>query len=116
LGSACFDAIVSNPPYVPAGHLDAHPVALAFEPRFALSPGSDGLEAIRTIAVQACAHLVPGGWLLLEHGFDQAEQVQAALSALGYVEIAAHHDTAGRPRVIAGRRAASATLPQATDR
>ena len=76
-----FDAIVSNPPYIPSA--DPHLAALTHEPLQALVSGAEGLEDIRTIVAQAPARLAPGGWLLLEHGYDQAEAVQALLVAKG---------------------------------
>ncbi len=80
-GTAPFHAIVSNPPYI-AAH-DAHLAALTHEPLQALASGADGLEDIRQIITQAPAHLAPGGWLLLEHGYDQAAAVRALLQAVG---------------------------------
>ena len=72
-----FDAIVSNPPYIPSA--DPHLAALQHEPLQALASGSDGLDDIRTIVAQAPARLAPGGWLLLEHGHDQAAAVSTLL-------------------------------------
>ena len=70
-----FDAIVSNPPYIADG--DAHLAALAHEPMMALTSGVDGLDAIRRIVQDAPCYLKRGGWLLLEHGYDQAEPVRS---------------------------------------
>ncbi len=72
-----FDALVSNPPYIAA--TDPHLAALTHEPLSALASGADGLDDLRSIIAQAPAHLAPGGWLLLEHGHDQAEAVAALL-------------------------------------
>ena len=100
-----FDLIVSNPPYVAAG--DPH-LALGdvrFEPRRALAGGADGLDCIRAISAQAQAHLMPGAWLLFEHGYDQAEACRALLWEQGYAEVQSWPDLAGIPRVSGGRAA-----------
>lgn len=102
LGTRCFDLIVSNPPYIAAG--DPHLAALRHEPLQALSSGPDGLDALRHIVTTALAHLQPGGWLLLEHGYDQAEAVRALLAAAGFAGIGNRHDLAGQPRCSGGRR------------
>ena len=98
-----FDAIVSNPPYVAAG--DPHLVDgdLRFEPAGALSPGGDGLGALRTIIGGARERLVPGGTLAVEHGHDQSQAVQALFAAAGFDGITVARDLAGIPRVVAGR-------------
>ena len=101
LAAERFDLIVSNPPYVAAG--DPHLAALAFEPAGALVSGPDGLEAIRQIAGAAPAHLVPGGWLLLEHGMGQDSGVRALLEREGLEEVTTWPDLAGIPRVSGGR-------------
>ena len=97
-----FEGIVCNPPYVAVG--DPHLAALPFEPRLALLAGADGLDAIRLLAREAPAHLVPGGWLLLEHGMGQHEAVRALLEAAGLETEAGWPDLAGIPRVAGGRR------------
>jgi len=102
---AVFDAIVSNPPYIAAD--DPHLAALTHEPLDALASGADGLDDIRTIAGQALPHLVPGGWLLLEHGWDQADAVQALLRATGFAEVQSRADLAGHARCTGGRRPAA---------
>ena len=100
-----FDAIVANPPYVAAGDPHLARGDLRFEPGQALTDGSaDGLDSIRAIAAGAGAHLKRGGWLLLEHGYDQAEAVRAVLQQAGFDELESHPDLAGIPRVAAGRR------------
>lgn len=103
LGTACFDLIVSNPPYIEAG--DAHLAQgdLRFEPPAALASGADGLDAIRRIAAEARAHLRGDGWLLLEHGHAQGEAVRGVLLANGYAGVATVRDVEGRERVTAGR-------------
>jgi release factor glutamine methyltransferase len=96
-----FEAIVSNPPYVAVG--DPHLAELPHEPRLALEAGPDGLDAIRLIAREAPAHLLPGGWLLLEHGAGQHQAVRAALEAAGLETREGWPDLAGIPRVAGGR-------------
>ena len=96
-----FDAIVSNPPYVASD--DAHLTALTYEPLSALASGLDGLDDIRTIVRQSSQHLKPGGWLLLEHGFDQAHAVQTLLGNQGFVKVQSRHDLAGILRCSGGQ-------------
>jgi release factor glutamine methyltransferase len=102
-----FDLVLSNPPYIAGG--DPHLPALRHEPTLALTPGGDGLDALRAIVAGAGPHLRPGGWLLLEHGHDQADAVQALLRAQGFESVETRHDLAGQPRCTGGRR------PTATD-
>lgn len=102
LGTRRFGLIVSNPPYIAEG--DPHLPALRFEPRQALTAGPDGLDDLRLITAQAGAHLEPGGWLLLEHGYDQADAVQALLRAAGFTAVGTRHDLAGQPRCTGGQR------------
>jgi release factor glutamine methyltransferase len=92
-----FDLIVSNPPYIEAN--DRHLDDLRFEPARALIAGADGLDAIRTIAMDAGNHLRSGGTLLLEHGDTQAEHVAALLRAAGWGDVRVIRDLAGLPRV-----------------
>jgi len=101
-----FDVAVANPPYVAPG--DPHLAALRHEPLVALTPGSDGLVALRAIAAGAPAHLAAGGWLVVEHGFDQAAAVRALLTAAGLAEVATRRDLAGLERATAGRLATAA--------
>lgn len=91
-----FDLIVSNPPYVAEG--DPHLAALTHEPLQALTSGPDGLDDLRHIIAQAPQHLAPGGWLLLEHGWDQAHAVQALLRQAGFVQVQSRRDLAGIER------------------
>ncbi len=100
---ARYDLVLANPPYI-AGD-DPHLAALRHEPLLALTPGGDGLGALRTIAAGAMAHLSPGGWLLLEHGADQAEAVAATLRSAGLVRVELRRDIEGRPRCSGGCRA-----------
>ena len=99
-----FDLIVSNPPYI--ANADHHLAALTHEPLQALASGADGLVDIRTIIRQAPAHLQPGGWLLLEHGYDQAAAVRALLADAGLQEAQSRRDLAGI------ERCSGARLPQ----
>jgi len=85
-----FDLIISNPPYVAAG--DPALQALRYEPAAALTPGSDGMEALRRIVLQAPAHLLPGGWLVLEHGAGQAAAVAGSLVEAGYARVRCYVD------------------------
>lgn len=106
VGDAQFDLIVSNPPYIAAG--DAHLAQgdLRFEPASALASGADGLDAIRRVVADAPAHLVDGGALLLEHGFDQSARVRALLDAAGFENVASVRDNAGHERVALGTKRA----------
>jgi release factor glutamine methyltransferase len=97
-----FDLIVSNPPYVAAG--DPALQALRYEPAAALTPGTSGMEALRLIVQQAPAHLLPGGWLVLEHGAGQASAVAASLVDAGYARVRCYVDLAGRERVTEAQR------------
>ena len=102
-----FELVVSNPPYIPAS--DPHLVQgdLRFEPHSALVAGADGLDDLRLIIDQAPLYLEPGGWLLLEHGYDQAEAVRALLAAGGFEEVQSRRDLGGHERISLGRRPSS---------
>ena len=91
-----FDLIVSNPPYIASA--DHHLAALKHEPLQALASGADGLDDIRSIIRQAVNHLVPGGWLLLEHGYNQAGAVRALLADAGLLQAQSRRDLAGIER------------------
>lgn len=99
-----FDLIVSNPPYIEAGDPHLAQGDLRFEPTGALASGADGLEDIRRIVVDAHDALVPGGWLLFEHGWNQGEACRALLEAAGYREVFTAQDLEQRDRVSGGRR------------
>ncbi len=101
-----FDLIVSNPPYIAAGDPHLQQGGLRFEPASALASGADGLDDIRQIVSGAGAHLAAGGWLMLEHGYDQAAPVRALLNSAGLVEVFSERDLAGIERVSGGCRAA----------
>ncbi|WP_369820925.1 peptide chain release factor N(5)-glutamine methyltransferase [Pseudorhodoferax sp. Leaf274] len=96
-----YDLIVSNPPYI--AEEDPHLAALVHEPLAALAAGADGLDDLRTITADAGAHLSPGGWLLLEHGHDQADAVCALLRAQGFVQVGSRMDLAGIARCSGGQ-------------
>jgi release factor glutamine methyltransferase len=103
-----FDLVVSNPPYIAEG--DPHLAALAHEPITALTSGPDGLDAIRQIVAGASAHLAAGGWLVFEHGHDQADAVQALLRHHGFEGVESRRDLAGMARGTGGRWPASDAL------
>jgi release factor glutamine methyltransferase len=98
-----FDLLLSNPPYVAAGDPALDQPELMREPRLALVADEDGLAALRAIILAAPAHLVPGGWLLLEHGATQAASVAGALVARGFAQVRSHRDLAGRERMTEGQ-------------
>jgi len=106
LAAQRFDLIVSNPPYIAASDPHLTQGDLRFEPRTALTPEGDGLAALRAIITAAPAHLEPGGWLLLEHGYDQGPAARELLDAAGLSEIHTEQDLEGRDRVTCGRRLA----------
>ncbi|GMU71248.1 MAG: release factor glutamine methyltransferase [Burkholderiales bacterium] len=101
-----FDAIAANPPYVAADDPHMARGDLPREPVHALTPGGDGLDALRTIIALAPARLLPGGWLAVEHGHDQSDEVTALFEQAGFDAVAVRRDLAGIPRVVAGRVAA----------
>jgi release factor glutamine methyltransferase len=97
-----YDLVVSNPPYIAEG--DEHLAALRHEPRQALVSGPQGLDDVRAIVEQAAPCLSPGGWLLLEHGWDQATAVRGLLQAAGFTGVVSRRDLAGIERCTGGRR------------
>jgi release factor glutamine methyltransferase len=98
---ARFDCIVCNPPYI--AERDPHLAALQFEPALALTSGPDGLDDLRQIIGQAPEHLAPGGWLLLEHGYDQAQAVRNLLTGAGFGKVQSRRDLAGIERCSGGQ-------------
>lgn len=98
-----FDLVVSNPPYIAAGDGHLAQGDVRFEPASALVSGADGLDDIRRIVAQAGAHLAKNGWLLLEHGYDQAERVRALLQVAGFTAVFSARDLAGIERCSGGR-------------
>ncbi|MCO6059864.1 peptide chain release factor N(5)-glutamine methyltransferase [Pseudomonas sp. MOB-449] len=103
LGEQRFALIVSNPPYIPAQ--DPHLVEgdVRFEPASALVAGADGLDDIRQIIQDAPRHLLPGGWLLLEHGYDQAAAVRELLARQGFAQVDSRRDLGGHERISLGQ-------------
>jgi release factor glutamine methyltransferase len=97
-----FDLVLSNPPYIAGG--DPHLAALHHEPALALTPGGDGLDALRDIVANAAPHMAPGAWLLLEHGYDQADAVGTLLREHGFQGTATRHDLGGQPRCTGAHR------------
>ncbi len=94
-----FDAIVSNPPYIAPDEPCLQSGDLRFEPKQALLAGDNGLQYLRLIIMQAKHHLLPSGWLWLEHGYQQAEAVKALMLEESYQNYKLHVDLAGHPRV-----------------
>lgn len=101
-GTPPFHVIVSNPPYIAAQ--DEHLAALTHEPLQALASGTDGLDDLRHLIAHAPAHLLPGGWLLLEHGYDQAPAVRALLLDAGLDQVQSRRDLAGMARCSGAQR------------
>jgi release factor glutamine methyltransferase len=99
VGARRFNLVVSNPPYIGATEPELSSANLAFEPRMALSPGADALACLRAIVNTAPPHLEHGGWLLLEHGATQAEDVARALVVRGFRHVRSHRDLAGHERM-----------------
>lgn len=103
LDAALFDLIVANPPYIAANDVHLDQGDLRHEPRLALSDGADGLNALRGIIQVAPLHLKPGGWLFVEHGYDQAEVVRKLLVDAHFMAVNSWQDLAGIERVSGGR-------------
>lgn len=98
-----FDTIVSNPPYIAENDPHLHRGDLRYEPAKALSSGRDGLDAISLLINGAGAHLQPGGWLLLEHGWGQGQAVRALMAQVGFKQVHSARDLEGRERVTLGQ-------------
>ncbi|MBB3227530.1 release factor glutamine methyltransferase [Luteibacter sp. Sphag1AF] len=103
VGEETFDLAVSNPPYIASADEHLAQGDLRFEPSTALASGADGLDDIRLIVAGASAHVRPGGWLLMEHGWDQGDAVRALLDDAGFVEVFTAKDMEDRDRVSGGR-------------
>ena len=103
LGHRCFDVIVSNPPYVVAGDRHLSEGDLRSEPQHALTDHADGLSALRIIVNDAGRYLKDGGWLLMEHGYDQAAAVRALLQAQSFDQLQSWQDLVQIERVSGGR-------------
>lgn len=104
LGDGCFDVIVSNPPYIESGDPHLQQGDLRYEPMRALASGADGLDDIRRIVRDAGRYLVPGGWLMFEHGWNQGEAARSLLRSAGFVELSTERDIEQRDRVSMGRK------------
>ncbi|NWB49770.1 peptide chain release factor N(5)-glutamine methyltransferase [Pseudomonas gingeri] len=98
-----FQLIISNPPYIASSDPHLAQGDVRFEPASALVAGADGLDDLRLIIAQAPAHLEADGWLMLEHGYDQAEAVRELLSAQGFSEVHSRTDLGGHQRISLGR-------------
>lgn len=98
-----FDVIVSNPPYIEENDAHVGQGDLRFEPKSALTSGADGLDDIRKIIFESAGFLKPQGWLMLEHGYNQAQAVQNLMAAEGLMEITTIKDFGGNERVTMGR-------------
>lgn len=103
LGERRFDIVVSNPPYIAKNDAHLGQGDLRFEPRAALASGADGLDAIRVLIRDAPVHLKPGGWLLVEHGFEQGAIARELLTDAGYADVFSARDLEERDRVSGGR-------------
>lgn len=101
-----FDLIASNPPYIASNDPHLEQGDLRFEPSTALASGMDGLDDIRRIVEGGQAHLRPGGWLLIEHGWDQGAAIRALFEATGFAEVQTVQDLEQRDRITLGRRPA----------
>lgn len=98
-----FDLIVSNPPYIDPEDEHLNQGDVRFEPKSALVADNQGLADLTIIADQSRQYLVPGGWLLMEHGYDQLDRVQALLTAMGYRNVTTRFDLGGNPRITGGQ-------------
>jgi release factor glutamine methyltransferase len=98
-----FDVIVSNPPYIAKNDSHLNQGDLRFEPLSALAAGVDGLDDIRQITQEGLIHLMPQGWLMLEHGYDQGAAVRELMAEAGLVEITSKQDLGGNDRVTLGK-------------
>jgi len=98
-----FDLIVANPPYIAINDEHLFQGDVRFEPRSALTSGADGLDDIHHISTHAKAHLEPGGWLLLEHGYNQASKVRSLMQQAGFTSIFSEQDLSGIERVSGGK-------------
>lgn len=101
--SGCFDLIVSNPPYIEADDPHLSQGDVRFEPRSALVSGKDGLDDIRQICLQSPSYLFEGGWLMLEHGWHQADSVSALFHAARFSQVETLKDIAGNDRITIGQ-------------
>lgn len=100
LAGESFDLALSNPPYIAGG--DPHLAALRHEPSAALTPGGDGLDAIRRLLQEAPAHLKSGAWMLIEHGWDQGPATRRLFDGAGFEQVETRRDLAGHERCTGG--------------
>ena len=98
-----YDLVISNPPYIESDDPHLQQGDLRFEPAGALASGQDGLDDIRRLVQQALKHLKKDGYLLLEHGYQQAEAVRSLMAKAGYIDIETHQDIEDRDRVTLGK-------------
>lgn len=103
-GDKKFDLVVCNPPYIAENDPHLAQGDVRFEPRSALAAGPDGLDVIRRVVHDARQHLLPAGWLMIEHGYDQEACVEELFRQAGFEEVECYRDLAGQPRVTVGRR------------
>ena len=101
--TGCFDFIISNPPYIAEEDIHLDDISMSFEPTIALTSGPDGFRDLSLIIEKSPEYLNSGGWLILEHGFDQSSQVSSAMREAGFEEIFTDSDLGGRPRVSGGK-------------
>lgn len=106
-----YDLILSNPPYIADNDPHLQQGDVRFEPQQALVAGKDGLDAIRFLVTESKLYLLPGGWLLLEHGYDQGERVRQLFVDHGYREVQQRKDLGGHVRVTLGRAASDDLAP-----
>jgi len=99
-----FEMIVSNPPYIKEDDPHLQQGDVRFEPASALQAGTQGLDDLQHIIIEALHHLKPGGWLVLEHGYDQGATVKRLLQQTGYQQVEDYTDLAGQPRIAVGSK------------
>ncbi|PSF15076.1 peptide chain release factor N(5)-glutamine methyltransferase [Marinobacter shengliensis] len=102
-----FDLLISNPPYIPASDGHLHEGDVRFEPPSALVAGDDGLDDIRLLVTEGFKRLNPGGWMLLEHGYDQGDAVRDLFAKAGWLNIETRKDYGGNDRMTLARKPAS---------
>jgi len=103
LSGLTFDLIASNPPYIAEDDPHLSRDGVRFEPKPALVSGKDGLDAIRQLVTESPACLEIGGWLMIEHGFDQGEAVRGLFTEVGFIDVVTHRDLGGNERVTIGK-------------